>query len=105
MSENENEVKMKVKMKNSIYKSGIYKIYNERKKKQVKYYFYITQNWIKKVSSWKKQLKALLPVFFVLLTNVRYTWHRIHHRGSFPPEFRIRNSGSGIPEQFNLALE
>jgi hypothetical protein len=24
MSENENEVKMKVKMKNSIYKSGIY---------------------------------------------------------------------------------
>ncbi len=32
MSEHENEVKMKVKMKNSIYKSGIYKIYNERKK-------------------------------------------------------------------------
>ena len=32
MSENENEVKMKVKMKNSIYKSGIYKIYNKRKK-------------------------------------------------------------------------
>ena len=24
---------------------------------------------------------------------------------SFPPEFRIRNSGSGIPEQINLALE
>jgi hypothetical protein len=24
--------------------------------------------------------------------------------GSFPPEFRIRNSGSGIPEQINLAL-
>ncbi len=31
MSENENEVKMKVKMKNSIYKSGIYQIFIEGK--------------------------------------------------------------------------
>jgi hypothetical protein len=31
MSENENEVKMKVKMKNSIYKSGIYQnLYKEK---------------------------------------------------------------------------
>ncbi len=29
MSENENEVKMKVKMKNSMYKSGIYQIFIE----------------------------------------------------------------------------
>jgi hypothetical protein len=26
-------------------------------------------------------------------------------QGSFPPEFQIRNSGSGIPEQIILALE
>ena len=29
----------------------------------------------------------------------------VWYYGSFPPEFRIRNSGSGIPEQINLALE
>ena len=40
MSENENEVKMKVKMKNSIYKSGIYQNLQRGKKILVKYCFY-----------------------------------------------------------------
>jgi hypothetical protein len=64
MSENENEVKMKVKMKNSIYKSGIYKIYNERKKNKLNIIFTKSQNWIKKVSSWKKTAKSASSCFF-----------------------------------------
>ena len=59
MSENENEVKMKVKMRNSIYKSGIYQ--NLSRKKKLNIVFTKSQNWIKTVSSWKKLLKALLP--------------------------------------------
>ncbi len=52
MSKNENEVKMKVKMKKiSFTNRESIKIYSEEKK----YIFFFTksQNWIKTVSSWK----------------------------------------------------
>jgi hypothetical protein len=40
-----------------------------------------------------------------LQKNGSTVWYCGRGHGSFPPEFRIRNSGSGIPEQINLALE
>ncbi len=47
------------------------------------------------------RMPSLTPDFLFFLLNVRYTWHRIHHvKGP-----SLRNSGSEIPEQINLALE
>ncbi len=53
MSENENEVKMKVKMKNSITNRESIKIYSEEKKIVI-YVFYKIPKLDKTVSSWKK---------------------------------------------------
>ena len=52
------------------------------------------------------RMPSLTPVFFVLLTECSlHVAQNTPCRGSFPPEFRIQNSGSKIPEQINLSLE
>ena len=39
-----------------------------------------------------------------LQKNGSTVWYCGRGQGTYPPEFRIRNSESGIPEQINLAL-